>query len=104
MESVAKIARQRSTETNNPQRLLFNRYSGSRMGMAPDPHRISEALNKLARIHNIVDDQGNLYHFRLHAFRHTKGVELINNGMSLVHVQKWMAHMSPEMTLVYARY
>lgn len=103
VESVAKIARQRSTETNNPQRLLFNRYSGSRMGMAPDPHRISEALNKLARIHNIVDDQGNLYHFRLHAFRHTKGVELINNGMSLVHVQKWMAHMSPEMTLVYAK-
>lgn len=40
---------------------------------------------------------------RLHAFRHTKGVELINNGMSLVHVQKWMAHMSPEMTLVYAK-
>ena len=23
--------------------------------------------------------------------------------MSLVHVQKWMAHMSPEMTLVYAK-
>lgn len=103
MESVAQIARQKSTETNNPQHLLFNRYSGSRMGMAPDPCRISEALNKLARNHNIVDDQGNPYHFRLHAFRHTKGVELINNGMSLVHVQKWMAHMSPEMTLVYAK-
>ena len=103
VESVAQIARQKSTETNNPRHLLFNRYSGSRMGMAPDPCRISEALNKLARNHNIVDDQGNPYHFRLHAFRHTKGVELINNGMSLVHVQKWMAHMSPEMTLVYAK-
>lgn len=103
VESVAQIAQQKSTETNNPRHLLFNRYSGSRMGMAPDPCRISEALNKLARNHNIVDDQGNPYHFRLHAFRHTKGVELINNGMSLVHVQKWMAHMSPEMTLVYAK-
>ena len=37
VESVAQIARQKSTETNNPQHLLFNRYSGSRMGMAPDP-------------------------------------------------------------------
>ena len=69
VESVAQIARQKSTETNNPQHLLFNRYSGSRMGMAPDPCRISEALNKLARNHNIVDDQGNPYHFRLHACR-----------------------------------
>lgn len=103
VESVAQIAQQKSTETNNPRHLLFNRYSGSRMGMAPDPHRISEALNKLAQKFSIVDDLGNLYHFKLHAFRHTKGVELINNGMSLVHVQKWMAHMSPEMTLVYAK-
>jgi len=33
---------------------------------------------------------------------HTKAVELINNGMSLVHVQKWLAHVSPEMTGRYA--
>ncbi|EGD51935.1 integrase family protein [Thermoanaerobacter ethanolicus JW 200] len=36
-------------------------------------------------------------------FRHTKGVELINNGMNILHVQKWMAHASPEMTLCYAK-
>ena len=56
VESVAQIAQQKSTETNNPRHLLFNRYSGSRMGMAPDPHRISEALNKLAQKFSIVDD------------------------------------------------
>lgn len=44
-----------------------------------------------------------MYHFKLHAFRHTKGVELVNNGMSLIYVQKWMAHASPEMTTLYAR-
>jgi len=93
----------KSTEENNPRHLLFNRYFGKRMGNCPDNTRISEALNKLAVKRNITDDQGNIYYFRCHAFRHTKGVELINNGMNLIHVQKWMAHMSPEMTLVYAR-
>ena len=103
VETVAQIARLKSTEINNPRHLLFNRYSGSRMGLSMDAHRIIEALNRLAQKYSIVDSQGNLYHFKLHAFRHTKGVELINNGMSLVHVQKWMAHTSPEMTLVYAK-
>lgn len=103
VESVIQITRLKSTEENNPRHLLFNRYSGRRMGLAPQAKMVSEALNRLAKKYNITDDQGNLYHFRLHAFRHTKGVELINNGMSLVHVQKWMAHMSPEMTLVYAK-
>ena len=73
------------------------------MGKPPENKRIADALNKLAVKCNIVDDQGNIFHFNCHAFRHTKGVELINNGMNLVHVQKWMAHVSPEMTLVYAR-
>ena len=62
-----------------------------------------QALNRLAVKHAIRDEQEKLFHFRLHAFRHTKAVELINNGMSLVLVQQWMAHASPEMTLIYAR-
>ncbi|MGG1442497.1 tyrosine-type recombinase/integrase [Brevibacillus laterosporus] len=36
-------------------------------------------------------------------FRHSYGVNLINNGMNILHVQKLMAHASPEMTLVYAQ-
>lgn len=103
IETVAQIAKSKSTADNNPLGLLFNRFCGKRIGRAPDNKRISEALNRLAEKYDITDDQGNIYYFRLHAFRHTKGVELINNGMSLVHVQKWMAHMSPEMTLVYAK-
>ncbi len=103
IESVAQIAKSKSTARNNPKKLLFNRYSGKRMGKSPTNHQISQALNRLAQEYNISDDQGTVHHFTVHSFRHTKGVELINNGMSLVHVQKWMAHMSPEMTLVYAR-
>jgi site-specific recombinase XerD len=69
--------------------------------LAAGPIRVS--LNDLASKYQIADEQGNIFHFRLHAFRHTKAVELINNGMSLVLVQQWMAHASPEMTLIYAK-
>jgi integrase len=64
---------------------------------------IRDRLNRLAVTSRICDEQGTIFHFRLHAFRHTKAVELINNGMSLVLVQQWMAHASPEMTLIYAK-
>src|SRR5205807_1506411 len=61
---------------------------------------VSHVLNHLAEKYQIQDERGETFHFRLHAFRHTKGVELLNNGMSLVMVQQWMAHASPEMTLI----
>ena len=64
---------------------------------------VSKSLNRYAKKYNITDDNGNIFHIRNHAFRHTKGIELINNGMNLLHVQKWMAHASPEMTLTYAK-
>ena len=61
------------------------------------------ALNRLARKYSIRDDHEGIFHFKLHAFRHTKAVELLNAGMSLVMVQQWMAYASPEMTLIYAK-
>lgn len=64
---------------------------------------VREALNRFATRCHIQNEQGEIFHFKLHAFRHTKAVELINNGMSLVLVQQWMAHASPEMTLIYAK-
>jgi integrase len=64
---------------------------------------ITETLNHLATTYQIQDEQSKIFHFKSHAFRHTKAVELINNGMSLVMVQQWMAHASPEMTLIYAK-
>jgi integrase len=64
---------------------------------------VNEALNYIGVKYQIKDEQGNIFRFKSHAFRHTKAVELINNGMSLVMVQQWMAHASPEMTLIYAK-
>ncbi|MCH5583494.1 tyrosine-type recombinase/integrase [Shimazuella sp. AN120528] len=92
-----------STEETNPNRFLFARLSGPRVGKPILAQCVQHAMNRLAKQKNILDKDGNIYRFGNHAFRHTKAVELINNGMDLIHVQKWMAHMSPEMTLHYAQ-
>lgn len=103
VKTVIDEVKGKGTPENNPNKLLFVRLDGKRKGRPPKGRLIQESLNRLAKKCNIVDDQGQLFHFGNHAFRHTKGVELINNGMNLVHVQKWMAHASPEMTLCYAK-
>jgi integrase len=102
VQAVIDEVREKSTPDNNPRKLLFVRFDGKRKGRPPEGEQIKYALNRLAKECNIVDDQGQLFHFKNHAFRHTKGVELINNGMNILHVMKWMAHASPEMTLRYA--
>ncbi|MBO0782861.1 MAG: tyrosine-type recombinase/integrase [Ktedonobacteraceae bacterium] len=55
-------------------------------------HGVHRALNYIAVKYQIKDEQGQLFHFKSHAFRHTKAVELLNQGMSLVLVQQWLAH------------
>lgn len=103
VQAVVDQVKDKSTNDNNPNHLLFVRFDGKRKGRCPQGYLIQNALNRLAKSKNISDDQSNIFHFGNHAFRHTKGVELINNGMNILHVQKWMAHASPEMTLTYAK-
>ncbi|EGD50614.1 integrase family protein [Thermoanaerobacter ethanolicus JW 200] len=103
VQAVVDEVKEKSTDDNNPNHLLFVRFDGKRKGRCPQGYLIQQALNRLSKNQNITDDQGNVFHFGNHAFRHTKGVELINNGMNILHVQKWMAHASPEMTLCYAK-
>ncbi len=103
VQSTINDIKEKSTYDNNPNHLLFVRFEGKRKGRCPTGEAVKNALNRLAITKNITDFQGNIFHFGNHAFRHTKGVELINNGMNLLYVQKWMAHASPEMTLQYAK-
>jgi integrase len=103
VQAAIDEVKEKSTKDNNPNKLLFVQFDGLRKGRPPMGESIQKALNRLANKCSIVDDQGQLFHFKNHAFRHTKGVELINNGMNILHVQKWMAHVSPEMTLRYAK-
>lgn len=59
-------------------------------------------LNLLAYNKNIVDQSGNVFRFHAHAFRHTVGTQMINNGVPQHIVQKFLGHESPEMTSRYA--
>ncbi len=108
---LAQIAwvKQHYTPEENPKKWLFpaaKHITNSQRFLLGNPlvaRSVSEMLKRLATRYQITDEKGELFRFRLHAFRHTKAVELINNGMSLLMVQQWMAHASPEMTLVYAK-
>jgi integrase len=101
--------KQHYTPEENPQRWLFpasKKYPTSQRFLSGDPLKVSGvewALEQLSEKYQIQDESGGRCHFRLHAFRHSKAVELLNNGMSLVMVHQWMAHASPEMTLIYAK-
>lgn len=59
-------------------------------------------LNRLAEHHNICDENGQLWHFRSHQFRHTVGTRMINNGVPQHIVQRYLGHESPSMTATYA--
>jgi integrase len=96
-------SRENSNEDNNPDGFIFIRYRGSRKGKPYAQNRIREQLNTLAREKNIVDENGNLFHFKTHQFRHTYAVKMLNGGADILTVQELLAHASPEMTLRYAR-
>ncbi len=101
--------RQTYTAEENPKNWLFpasKRCRNSQRfqhGETLEASSIQTVLNHFAAKYPIQDERGRPVHVRFHAFRHTKGIELVNNGMSLVMVQQWMAHASPEMTVIYAK-
>ncbi|HYL45190.1 MAG TPA: tyrosine-type recombinase/integrase [Ktedonobacteraceae bacterium] len=97
-----KYVKENIPEQDNPLRYLFPARTHLRTGRPFTADSVRNALNRLAHQCAIKDEAGHIFRFKNHAFRHTKAVELINAGMSLVHVQKWLAHLTPEMTLIYA--
>jgi len=98
-----ELTKRNSTFDANPFNYLFPTYRGKRRSQPISKDNVVNSLNKLAIENNIVNEKGDIYRCKAHAFRHRFGVSMINNGMNILHVQKLMAHASPEMTLVYAQ-
>ncbi|MFJ8088980.1 tyrosine-type recombinase/integrase [Lysinibacillus sp. NPDC095746] len=92
-----------SNDDNNPDNFIFVRYTSSRKGQPYNQGWIQAKMNELAHKKKIVDEAGNIFHFKNHAFRHTFGVKMINGGADILTVQELMAHASPEMTMRYAK-
>jgi len=64
--------------------------------------RITSELRKLSKKVPITDSNGDIYYINFHQFRHTVGTRMINAGIPVTSVQKYLGHESPEMTMVYA--
>ena len=88
---------------SNPNKYIFASSADSRKGLPIGKDAIRAAMNRLAKKYNIIDEDGKLYHFKNHAFRHTYAIKLLNNGVDILTVQELLAHASPEMTVRYAR-
>ncbi len=56
---------------------------------------IRKHLNELAKKKNIVDENGDIFRFKTHQFRHTYAVKLLNGGADILTVQELLAHASP---------
>jgi integrase len=85
-------------------RYLFVAWQSNRNGAQPySAHTLRERLLGLARELQIRDSHGRLVDFqRTHRMRHTRATELLNGGVPIHVVQRYLGHLSPEMTMRYA--
>lgn len=85
-------------------RYLFVAWQANRLGTKPySRSTLRNLLAVLVGALQIRDTEGRLVDFqRTHRMRHTKATELLNNGVPLHVVQRYMGHLSPEMTMRYA--
>ena len=87
--------------------LFTAREPGSKT-FIPVPHKVMSTpsfcryLNVLARSCDIKDENGKIWNFTSHQFRHTFATEAINNGVPQHILQKLLGHESSEMTSRYA--
>jgi integrase len=85
-------------------RYLFVAWQSNRNGAQPySAHTLRERLLGLANELAIRDSHGRLVDFqRTHRMRHTRATELLNGGVPIHVVQRYLGHLSPEMTMRYA--
>jgi integrase len=65
--------------------------------------RLAKALDRAAALAGLMRPDGSPAHFTLHQLRHTFGTSLVNAGISLPALMSLLGHVTPEMTLRYAR-
>lgn len=81
---------------------LFPARTGSTAGNAYKTLAFSRKLNEFAVEREIKDENGKLWRFQAHQFRHTLGTRMVNNGTPLHIIQKMLGHESADMTMAYA--
>ncbi len=86
-------------------RYLFLGSMMNRNGDRPySAAQFRKLLTELAARSGIRDGDGRVIDLqRTHAFRHTAATSLLNAGVPLHVVQRWLGHLTPAMTMVYAQ-
>ncbi|MCW2933316.1 MAG: hypothetical protein JWM19_4278 [Actinomycetia bacterium] len=86
-------------------RYLFLGSMMNRNGDRPySAGQFRKLLTELAARSGIRDGDGRVIDLqRTHAFRHTAATSLLNAGVPLHVVQRWLGHLTPAMTMVYAQ-
>lgn len=95
----------RTRSTAGAPKYLFVAARKNRNGERPYSDRwLREQIGELARRLDIRDPTGALVDFqRTHRFRHTKATTLLNAGVPLHVVQRYLGHLTPAMTMIYAQ-
>jgi Phage integrase family len=86
-------------------RYLFIAKNMNRDGRRPyPPATLHKRLRRFVELADLRDDQGRLLQIsRTHNFRHTRASGLINAGVPLPVVQRYLGHLSPTMTMRYVQ-
>lgn len=61
-------------------------------------------LKTFVKRHHIVNDDGSLYPLSYHAFRHTLGTGMLNNGMTPIEIADYLGHESLHSAAGYAKF
>jgi integrase len=99
------VRRVRAESEAGTPKYLFVAARNNRNGDRPySDRRLRERIGELARRLDIRDSTGTPVDFqRTHRFRHTKATTLLNAGVPLHVVQRYLGHLTPEMTMTYAQ-
>ena len=102
LQECIQTAKLKSNDENNPKKYLFNVYDGRLKGMPIPKSRLLNSVKRLIKEKNILDEKGNLFHFKVHALRHTRAKEYVEQGISISIIQQILGHRSLQMTVHYA--
>ena len=103
LKTLVDEAKGKSTDENNPDKYLFNTYEGKNKGLPYSKPAFTSAVQDLINRKNILDGNGEIYHFRAHSLRHTRAMEYTEQGMPIGIIQQILGHCSLQMTLHYSK-
>ncbi|HCW53769.1 MAG TPA: hypothetical protein DG753_08545 [Clostridium sp.] len=99
-KDVAQVILNQEEETLS--RFKDTKYIFTRDGLKPiGQESFSYHINRLAFERNITDEQGNLYRFKSHHFRHTVATGYVNNGMNPNMIRMMLGHRKMKSIMSY---